>query len=74
MILKGGKQLQGPKEVPNDEFLRDENEHVENAEKKVSTPSKGVIDDVVHKYDEVPKDPKITSQNHAPHLYHFLKG
>ena len=41
--------------------MHDENEHVENIEKEVFKPSNDVIDDVVHKYDEVPKDPKITS-------------
>jgi len=61
MILRARKQLEGPKGVTNNESLHDKNEHVENVEKEVSTPSKGVIDDVVHKSDEVPKDHKITS-------------
>ena len=33
--------------------------HVKNIDKEVSTPSNNVIDDVVHKSDEVPNDPKI---------------
>ena len=61
MILRGGKQLEGPKEITNDESLHDKNEHVENIEKEMSPPSKEVIDDVVHKFEEVPKDPKTIS-------------
>jgi len=61
MILRGGKHLEGPKWVTNDESLHIENEHVQNIEKELSTPSNGVIDDAVHKSNEVPKDPKITS-------------
>ena len=68
------KQLKGPKGVTIDESLHDKNKHVENVEKEVSTPSKEVIDDVVHKSDEVLKDPKITSPKPYPHLYHFHKG
>jgi len=59
--LRGGKQLEGPKEVTNDESLHDENEHVDNLKKEMSFPSQEVIDDVVHKPDVVPKDPKIIS-------------
>jgi len=53
--------MQCHKTVTNDESLYDKNEHVENIKKEVSTPSKGVIDDVMHKSDEVSKDPKLTS-------------
>ena len=74
MILRGWKQLEGPKEVINDESLHDKNEHVENVEKEVSTLPKEVIDDVVHKFDEAPKDPKILPQSLTPHFCHFLKG
>jgi len=61
MILRGGKQLEGPKGVMNDESLHDKNKHVQNDDKEVSSPSKEVIDDVVDKPEEVLKDPKITS-------------
>jgi len=61
MILRGRKQLEGPKGVTNYESLHDENEHVENIKKEVPTPFNDVIDDVVYKSNEVPKDPKITS-------------
>ena len=60
MILRGTKQLEGPKEINNDESLHDKNEHVENLNKEMSSPSNEVID-VAHEYKEVPKDPKITS-------------
>ena len=60
MLLRGGKQLKGPKEVTNNESSYDKNEHVENVEKEISSPSKEVIADVAYKPDEVPKDPKIT--------------
>jgi len=55
--FEGRKQLEGPKGVTNDESLHDKNEHAVNVEKEVTTPSKDVIDDFVHKFDEVPKDP-----------------
>ena len=61
MILRGGKQLEGPKEITNDESLHDKNKHVENPKKDMSPPTKEVIDDVVQKSDEVPRDPKIIS-------------
>ena len=61
MILRGGKQLEGPKGVSSDESSYDENEHVENVNHEVPTPSDDVIDDVMHKFDEVPKNPEITS-------------
>jgi len=61
MILRWGKQLEGPKGVTNDESLHDKNKHVENVEKEMSLPSKEVIDDAVDKPDEVPKDPKLIS-------------
>ena len=44
--LRGGKQLDGPKEVINNESSHDKNEHVENVEKEISSPSKQVIDDL----------------------------
>jgi len=67
--FKGGKQLEGPKGVNNDESLHDKNERVESVEKEVSTPSKEMIEDVMHKFDEVPKGPKITSPKpYPPHL------
>ena len=59
MILRVGKQLEGLKGVTHNESLHDKNKDNENV--KESTPSKEVIDDVVHKSNEVPKDPKITS-------------
>jgi len=46
MILRGGKQLEGPKEATNDESLYNKNEYVENVEKEMSSPSEEVIDDV----------------------------
>ena len=61
MILIRGKQLEGPKGVTNNEPLHDKNKHIENVEEEQPTPSKKVTDDVVHKSDEVPKDPKIIS-------------
>jgi len=61
MRLRGGKQLEGPREVTNDESLHDRNEHTENVEKEISLSSNEVIDDVAHKADKVRKDPKITS-------------
>ena len=60
--MRGGKQLEGPKEITNDESLHDKNEHVETIKKEMSPPSKEVIDDVIHKSDEVPKDSKTISQ------------
>jgi len=62
MLLRGGKQLEGPKEITSDESLQDRNEHVENVVEEISSPSKGIIDNVTHKPDEVPKDPKIIPQ------------
>jgi len=41
--------------------LHDKNEYVVNIEKEMSSPSKEVIDDVIHKSDEVPKDPKTVA-------------
>ena len=61
MLLTGGKQLEGRKEITSDGSSRDKNEHVENVKKEISSPSKEIIDDVTHKPNEVPKDPKITS-------------
>ena len=51
MTLRGGKQLEGPKGVTNDESLYDKNEDIENDKKEVSLPSKEVIDDVIHKFE-----------------------
>ena len=59
MILRGGKQLEGLKGITNNESLHDQNDHIENDEEEESTPSKELIDEVVYKSDEVPKDPKI---------------
>ena len=39
MILKGGKQLEGPKRITNNESLHDQNEHIENVEEEESIPS-----------------------------------
>ena len=61
-ILRGGKLLEGPKEVTNDESLHEKNECVENLEKEMSSPFKVVIDDVTHKPDEVHKVLKIISR------------
>ena len=55
------KTIRGLQEITNDKFLHDKNEHIENLEKEMSSPSKKVIGDVVHKPDMVPKDPKIIS-------------
>ena len=60
MILRGGKQLEGPKGITNDESLHDKNEHIENLDKEMSSPSKEIID-VAHESQEAPGDPKITS-------------
>jgi len=61
MLLRGGKQLDGPKEITSDESSQDKNAHVENVVKEISSPSKEVIDDVAHKPDKVPKDPTTIS-------------
>jgi len=54
MILRGEKQLEGPKGSVNDVSLHDENdEHVVNDENEVSIPSNEVIVDV-HKSKEHP--------------------
>jgi len=50
MLLRGGKQLEGPNEITHDE-------HVKNVKKEISSSSKEIIDDVKYKPDEVPKDP-----------------
>jgi len=41
--------------------LNNQNEHIKNVAEEESTPSKEVIGDVAHKFDEVSKDPKIIS-------------
>jgi len=46
MILRRGKQLEGPKGGSNDDLLHDE--HVVNIEKEASAPSNDVIVDDVH--------------------------
>ena len=61
MMLRGGKQPEGPKEVVNNGSLHDKNEHVKNVEKEMSSLSMEVIDHVAHKPDDVPKYPKIIS-------------
>jgi len=61
MILTGGKELEWPKEVTNDDSLHDKNEPIENVEKEISSLSKEVTDDIMHKLDEVPKDSKTIS-------------
>ena len=59
MILRGGKQLERPKGGGNDVSLHDEyDEHVENDEHEVSTPSNDVIIDV-HNSKEVPKESSL---------------
>ena len=58
MILKGGKKLEGPKGFGNDVNLCDD-----VVEKEVFSPSNDVNDDVVSDVNEVPKDPKQTSQD-----------
>ena len=63
MILRGDKQLEGPKGVSNDETLLDKHDdNVEIVEKKVSIPPTELHkDDVVNDANVVPKDPKQTS-------------
>jgi len=69
MLLRGGKQLEGPKKITSDESSQDRNEHVENVVKEISSPSKEVIDNVMYKPNEVPKDPKtISPKPYTPHL------
>jgi len=61
MILRGGKQLEGPQGITNNAPLHDQNEHIENVEEEESTTYKEVMGEAVHKSDEAPKDPKIIS-------------
>jgi len=61
MILLGGEQLEGPKEITSNKSSQDMNEHVEKGEKRISLPSKEITDDVTPKPDEVPKDAKTIS-------------
>ena len=57
MILRGGKQLQGPKERVNDVSLY--NEHVVTDENEMFvTPNEVIID--VNKSKEPPKDSNVT--------------
>ena len=68
MILRGGKQLEGPKGVRNDVNTHKVNDDVV-VEKQESSPSNDVNDDVVKDDNEVPKDPKQTSlKSFAPPL------
>ena len=64
MILRGGKQLEGPKGRVNDMSLLDEhekhNEHEVSIENEVSVPPTEVIDDV-HKSKEPLKNSNVTS-------------
>ena len=74
MILRGGKQLEGPKGGGGDEFLHDEHgEHVDNDEQEMSTPSNDVIVDV-HNSKEVLRSLTILPRNLIVHLCHSLKG
>ena len=74
MRLRGGKQLEGLKEVTNNEFSHDRNEHVKNVEKEISPPAEEVIDDIMHKPDEFLRILGTPLQIPTPHLYHFLEG
>jgi len=58
MILRGGKQLEGPKGRVNDVSLHDERDVIN--ENEVSVPSNEVIDDV-HKSKEPLNDSNVTS-------------
>ena len=61
MILRGGKQLEGPKGRVNDVSFNDlHDDHVVNNENEVSVPPNKVIIDV-HKSKEPPKDSNVTS-------------
>jgi len=63
MILRGGKQLEGPKGVSNDESLQvKHDDNVEIVEEEVFISSNDLHkDDVVKDADVVPKDSKQTS-------------
>ena len=58
MILRGSKQIEGPKGVDNDVKLCDDENVIK---KEVSSPSNDVHDDVVKDTNEIPKDLKHTS-------------
>jgi len=53
MILRGGKQLKGPKGVSQDEHLHDGNDVI--VEKEVSTSSKDIIGDDAYNSNKVSK-------------------
>ena len=63
MILRGGKQLEGPKGVCNDNSLHDKHDdNVEIVEEEVFISFNDLHkDDVVKDADVVPKDSKQTS-------------
>ena len=42
-------------------LYKNRNEHLENVEKEISPLAKKMIDDVAHKPNEVPEDPKTIS-------------
>jgi len=58
MILRGGKQLEGPKGVSNDGNFNDENDVVET---RGFSPSNDTNADVINNANELPKDPKQSS-------------
>lgn len=64
MFLRGGKQLEGPMGVSNDEYLHDKHDDkVEIVEKEVSVHSTDLHkDDVVKGANVVPTDSKETSR------------
>ena len=73
MILRGGKQLEGPKGRVNDVSLHDKrDEHDVINENEVSVPPSEVINDV-HKSKEPLKDSNVASQNLITHLCRFVK-
>ena len=67
MILRRGKQVEGPKGVSQDEHMHDGNDVV--VEKKVSTSSIGIIGNDTHNSMTPGKFP----QDLIFHLYHSLK-
>jgi len=77
MILRGGKQLEGPKWGSNYESLHDlhdaHGEHVENDKKEVSTPSNNVILMCIILKGFI-RTLKSLPQNLILHLCHSLKG
>jgi len=62
MILRGHKQLEGPKGVENDEHLRHMNDDkVATVEKEKSTPYKDVINSDMPNSNELLQNPKPIS-------------